>query len=159
HRPRARRGAGRSLVNGLPGPRRVRGMSDLAELLAEYDRQMRPEPAEAPAGGWYEPDGPVLRGVGRHQGVVSTPRGTGLRRDDLDRLIARQRDYFTARGESVEWKTWGYDEPADLPSRLRGAGFVPETEETVLIGLTSEMAAEPVLPEGVVLRQVTERAD
>jgi GNAT superfamily N-acetyltransferase len=134
-------------------------VSDLAGLLAEYDRQMRPEPAEPSPGVRYEQDGPVLRVIGRHEGFVSAPRDTGLRGADLDRLIARQRDYFAARGEPVEWKTWGYDEPADLPGRLRGAGFVPETEETVLIGLTSEMAADPVLPAGVVLRQVTERAD
>jgi len=134
-------------------------MSDLGELLAQYDRQMRPEPEQPPPGVRYEQDGPVLRVVGWHQGFVAAPRDTGLRGADLDRLIARQRDYFTARGESVEWKTWGYDEPQDLPGRLRSAGFVPETEETVLIGLTSEMATEPVLPDRVVLRQVTERAD
>lgn len=134
-------------------------MSDLAELLSVYDQQMRPEPAEPPPGVRYEQDGPVLRVIGRHEGFVSTPRDTGLRGADLDRLITRQRDYFGARGESVEWKTWGYDEPPDLADRLRHAGFVPETEETVLVGLTSEMATEPVLPDGVVLRQVTERAD
>lgn len=134
-------------------------MSDLAELLAEYDQQMRPEPAQPPPGVRYEQDGPVLRVIGRHVGFVSTPRDTGLRGADLDRLIARQRDYFGARGESVEWKTWGYDEPPDLAGRLRSAGFEPETEETVLIGLTSEMATEPVLPDAVILRQVTERPD
>lgn len=134
-------------------------MSDLEGLLAAYDAQMRLEPPEPPPGVRYEHDGPVMRVVGRHQGFVSAPRDTGLRGADLDRLIERQRDYFAARGESVEWKTWAYDEPADLPGRLRAAGFEPETEEVVLIGLTSQLAAAPVLPDGVVLREVTAPAD
>jgi GNAT superfamily N-acetyltransferase len=134
-------------------------VTELAGLLAAYDTQMRPEPPEPGPGTRYEQDGPVTRVVGRHQGFVSTPRDTGLRGGELDRLIERQRDYFAARGESVEWKTWGYDEPADLPDRLRATGFEPETEETVLIGLASQMAAEPVLPDGVVLREVTAEAD
>jgi GNAT superfamily N-acetyltransferase len=132
---------------------------DVAALLAAFDEQARPEPATPPAGVRYERDGPVLRVVGRHQGFISAPRDTGLRGEALDRLIARQRDYFAARGESVEWKTWGYDEPPDLASRLRRAGFEPEPSESVLIGLTQQMATEPVLPDGVVLRQVTSEAD
>jgi hypothetical protein len=78
---------------------------------------------------------------------------------ELDALIARQRDFFAARGEAVEWKTRGHDLPADLPARLRVAGFVPEDRETVLIGVAAGMAADPVLPAGVSLRQVTADAD
>jgi GNAT superfamily N-acetyltransferase len=131
----------------------------MEELLAVFDRQARPVPATPPAGVRYERDGPVVRVVGWHQGFVSAPRDTGLRGDALDQLIARQRDYFAGRGEGVEWKTYGYDQPADLPARLRAAGFAAEPEETVLIGLSGEMAAEPVLPSGVVLRQVSGEAD
>lgn len=129
------------------------------DLLSAYDRQMRPEQANPPAGVWHEQDGPVVRVVGRHQGFISAPRDVGVRGADLDRLIARQRDYFARRGESVEWKTWGYDQPADLTDRLAAAGFVPEEPETVLVGLARDMATEPVLPDGVVLRQVTAPAD
>jgi GNAT superfamily N-acetyltransferase len=108
---------------------------------------------------WHEADGPLLRVVGQVRGFISAPRDTGARGADLDRLIARQRDYFAARGEAVEWKTYGYDEPADLPDRLRAAGFVPEPPETVVVALTTAIAAEPVLPDGVVLRQVTADSD
>ena len=45
--------------------------------------------------------------------------------------------------------------PADLAARLRAAGFVPEEEGTVLIGLAAELATAPVLPGGAVLRWVT----
>lgn len=134
-------------------------MTSLEDLLAVYDQQMRQEPPDLPPGVWREQDGPVLRVVGRHQGFISAPRDVGVRGAGLDRLIARQRDYFARRGESVEWKTWAYDEPADLTDRLAAAGFVPEEPETVLIGLASDMATEPVLPDGVLLRQVTEPAD
>ncbi|GII55476.1 N-acetyltransferase [Planotetraspora thailandica] len=134
-------------------------MLDIDNLLTAYDEQMRGAPPIPPVGVTYEKDGPLLRIVGHYRGLVSAPRDIGLRGAELDRLIARQRDYFAARGEAVEWKTRGHDQPADLTDRLRAAGFVPEDEEAVLIGLAQEMAAAPVLPDGVTLRQVTADAD
>jgi len=128
-------------------------------LLAAFDAQARPEPPVPPAGIWQEPDGPVLRVVGQERGFISAPRDTGARGAGLDRLIARQRDYFAARGDAVEWKTYDYDAPADLPARLRAAGFVPEEPETVLVALSTAIAVQAVLPDGVVLRQVTADAD
>ena len=128
-------------------------------LLAAFDAQARAAPSDPPSGVWNETDGPVVRVVGEERGFISAPRDTGVRGADLDRLIARQRDYFAARGEAVEWKTYDYDEPPDLPDRLRGAGFVPEDPETVVVALTTAIAAEPVLPEGVTLRQVTAAED
>jgi GNAT superfamily N-acetyltransferase len=128
-------------------------------LLAAFDAQARAAPPDPPPGVWHEPDGPLLRVVGQDRGFISAPRDTGARGAALDRLIARQRDYFAARGEAVEWKTYDYDEPADLTARLRAAGFVPEATETVVIAPTTAIAAEPVLPGGVVLRQVTADAD
>ena len=134
-------------------------MTEIDDLLAIYDEQMRgvpPLPADEAASEW---DGPLLRIVGRHRGLVRTPPDLGVRGAALDRLIVRQRDYFAARGEAVEWKTNGHDKPEDLTDRLRAAGFVPEERETVLIGLADRMAASPVLPEGVVVRRVTADVD
>ena len=37
-------------------------------------------------------------------------------------------------GMQVEWKTYAYDEPADLPERLIAAGFVPDERETLIVG-------------------------
>lgn len=128
-------------------------------MLAAFDAQARAEPPNPPPGVRHEQDGPVLRVVGQVRGFISAPADTGLRGGDLDRLIARQRDFFARRGEAVEWKTYGHDQPPDLTDRLRAAGFVPEDDETVLAGVSTQMAAEPVLPEGVVLRQVTSDAD
>jgi ribosomal protein S18 acetylase RimI-like enzyme len=128
-------------------------------LLTVYDRQMRGVQPKPPAGVRYEQDGPLLRVVGEDRGYISGPRDVGVSGAELDRLIARQRDYFAGRGEAVVWQTRAHDEPADLTARLRAAGFVPEEERTVLIGLTAELATAPVLPGGVVLRWVTADAD
>ena len=129
-------------------------------LLSAYDNQMRGTPPIPPAGVTYEKDGPLLRTVGQFRGFVSGPRDLEVEGPELDELIARQRDFFAARGESVEWKTRSHDVPADLTDRLRAAGFVPEEPETVLIGLAEEMAVgEPVLPDGVTIRRVTAVAD
>lgn len=134
-------------------------MTDIDDLLAAYDQQMRGVPPHPPAGVTYEQDGPLLRIVGQFRGFVSAPRDVGVRGGELDQLIIRQRDYFAARGEAVEWKTRGHDQPADLTERLLAAGFVPEEQETVLIGLAKDMTAAPALPSGVTLRQVTDDVD
>lgn len=135
-------------------------MTDTEPLLAAYDDQMRGAPPAPPAGVAYEQDGPLLRIVGGQRGLVCGPRSLGVQGAELDRLIARQRDFFAARGEAVEWKTRSHDDPADLTDRLREAGFTPEDRETVLVGRATGMAVRPpVLPEGVTLRRVTADAD
>jgi GNAT superfamily N-acetyltransferase len=128
-------------------------------LLTAYDEQMRGVQPTPPAGASYEQDGPLLRVVGEYRGYISGPPDVGVRGAELDRLIARQRDYFAGRGEAVEWKTRAHDQPADLIARLRAAGFAPGEQETVLVGLTAELAADPAPPDGVVLRWVTADAD
>jgi GNAT superfamily N-acetyltransferase len=138
-------------------------VTTVSALLTAYDEQMRGIQPEPPAGVRYEQDGPLLRVVGEYRGYISGPRDVGVRGPELDRLIARQRDYFAGRGEAVEWKTRAHDQPADLTARLRAAGFAPEEQETVLVGLAAELAAEPAAdpapPAGVVLRWVTADAD
>ncbi|WP_328978213.1 GNAT family N-acetyltransferase [Streptomyces canus] len=134
--------------------------ADIQPLLSAYDDQMRGAPPTPPAGVTYQQDGPLLRIVGQFRGLVSGPRDLGVDGGALDELIARQRDFFAARGEAVEWKTRSHDTPADLAERLRAAGFVPEERETVLVGRAAEMAVrQPAPPEGVTLRRVTADAD
>ncbi|MEW2133511.1 GNAT family N-acetyltransferase [Streptomyces sp. NPDC005435] len=128
------------------------------ELRTAYDAQLR---GVTPPGGnaRVENDGPLTRVVGRHRGFVTGPRDLGVYGAELDALIARQRDFYAARGEAVEWKTRGHDLPADLTERLAAAGFVAEDSETVLVGRSADLAADPVLPDGVTLRRVTARSD
>ncbi|SEB63494.1 hypothetical protein SAMN05216483_0072 [Streptomyces sp. 2131.1] len=128
------------------------------ELRTAYDAQLR---GVTPPGGSarVEMDGPLTRVVGWHRGFVTGPRDLGVYGAELDALIARQRDFYAARGEAVEWKTRAHDLPADLADRLTAAGFIAEDSETVLIGQSSHLAADPVLPDGVALRRVTARSD
>ncbi|MEV1144188.1 GNAT family N-acetyltransferase [Micromonospora sp. NPDC049799] len=135
---------------------------DVTMLRTTYDRQLRawvPDPL--PAGVTVEHDGPLVRIIGLDHGGFLTYRDLGgLDGPNLDALIARQVEDFRRRGQSVEWKLHGHDQPADLPDRLRAAGFEPEPEETVVIGPAAPLAAAlPVVPEGVRLREVTARAD
>ena len=128
------------------------------ELRTAYDAQLR---GVTPPGGStrIENDGPLTRVVGWHRGFVTGPRDLGVRGAELDTLIARQRDFYAARGEAVEWKTRAHDLPADLTDRLTAAGFVAEDSETVLIGQSAALAADPVLPDGVTIRRVTAASD
>ena len=94
------------------------------QLLAVYDDQLRgtSESADVPT----SMDGPVIRVEYPSRGFVSYRTLDGLDSAEIDALIARQRDYFAAKGQAVEWKLRGHDRPADLPDRLRAAGFEPE---------------------------------
>lgn len=132
-------------------------MADVAALLAAYDDQIRPsETRSLPAGAHAEPDGPVVRVVGLYRGFISAPAELTLDGDELDALIARQRDFFARRGQAVEWKTRAHDRPEDLPDRLRRAGFLPEPVETVLIGLARPQAEQRVPPPAEVSIRLTD---
>ena len=136
-------------------------MAGSAELLAAYDAQLRARiPDPLPRGVTVERDGPLLRFLGfRDGGFVLYRDLAGLEGEALDELIARQVRAFGERGRRFEWKLHGHDLPADLPQRLRAAGFVPQDEETVVIARVDEIAGPAELPQGVSLREVTERLD
>src|SRR5258708_2711087 len=136
-------------------------MTDVTELLAAYDAQVRDHVSDPlPRGVMVERDGPLLRLSGlAGRGFVLYRDLGGLEGADLDELIARQVHVFAERGESFEWKLHGHDRPVDLPQRLSAAGFVPEETETIVIAPVTNIAGEARLPEGVFLREVTGRAD
>ena len=135
--------------------------NDRAErLLAAYDEQLRgsSESADVPT----SMDGPVIRVEYPSRGFVSYRSLAGLDGAEVDALIARQRDFFAAKGQAVEWKLRGHDLPADLPERLRAAGFDPEEQETILIAESADIVErlrgrESV--DGVTIRLVDDRAD
>jgi GNAT superfamily N-acetyltransferase len=131
------------------------------ELLRAYDAQLRAHVHDrVPDSIRVERDGPVVRTMGfGSYGFVEYHDLAGLDGDELDALIARQVQVFAERGERFEWKLHGHDRPADLPDRLRAAGFVPEETETVVIGRVDAVAAEPRLPDGVAIQEVSEPDD
>ncbi len=134
---------------------------EIRQLRDTYDAQLRAHVHDRlPASVRIERDGPLLRtvGLGTH-GFVGYRDLAGLDGEELDALIARQVQFFAERGEPFEWKLHGHDRPADLPDRLRAAGLVPEDTETVVIGTVDAVAAEPSLPDGVVIREAREPGD
>lgn len=128
-------------------------------LLGAYDAELRGAP---PTAVLHAPDGPLTRIAGPLRALLTAPRDLGLSGRELDELIVRQREFFGARGEAVEWRLRGHDLPADLPDRLRAAGFTPGAPETVLAAVVADVDARragPSLPPGVTLRRVTAEAD
>jgi len=134
---------------------------DIVALLNAYDAQLRAHVHDRlPDSVRVERDGPLLRTVGfGGRGWVEYRDLDGLDGGALDELIARQVRIFAERGEPFEWKLHGHDRPADLPERLRANGLVPEDMETVLIAPVSVLGTEASVPEGVVVREVSESVD
>jgi GNAT superfamily N-acetyltransferase len=134
---------------------------DAAALLGAYHSQLRGQLPEPLPRGWrVEPDGPLMRTYMGRAGFVAYRSVADLTPAELDELIARQRDIFAALGQEVEWKWHDYDLPADLSDRLRAAGFEPQERETIVVGLAEPLTVQDVPPpDGVRLREVTERAD
>jgi len=134
---------------------------DTAALLAAFDEQLRGTlSGRLLEGEQVERIGPLHCLFGAPGGGFVDYRDlAGLEGAGLDELIARCVAFFAARGERFEWKLFGHDQPADLAQRLGAAGFTPEERETVVIAPVASIAAEPELPPGVALREVTERAD
>ena len=86
------------------------------ELLAAYDRQVR---RVSDFDGVERTDRVIRILLPHWRGVL----WSDLDESDADQAIATEIDRFAGLGE-FEWKYYSYDTPADLPDRLRAAGFV-----------------------------------
>ncbi|MCX4750142.1 GNAT family N-acetyltransferase [Kitasatospora sp. NBC_01287] len=129
---------------------------DNDEVLARFDREGRQE---------VPPDGPgaVVERVGavvRHDGGEHGWNGvlwSDLDEHGADAAIAEQVRHFGGLGREFEWKHYSHDHPADLPDRLRAAGFTPEPPETLMVAEAAALAGPVELPEGIRLRTETDR--
>jgi hypothetical protein len=126
------------------------------ELLATFHGQIRLLDRDAESAHVIERDGPVHRNYPRDPtrrgAMIESPEGLG---EDPDGVIRAQRDFFTARRQQVEWKTYSYDSPADLGERLAAAGFTAEEVEALILGELDVLADLPLtVPEGLRLREV-----
>ncbi|MEO5922163.1 MAG: GNAT family N-acetyltransferase [Pseudolysinimonas sp.] len=127
------------------------------DLLALFDAHRG---ADAAADGApFEHDGPVTRIRLTSSRFISAPSDTGARGSELDALIARQRDHFAALGMPVEWKTYAYDRPDDLPDRLIAAGFMPDERETLVVGEAETLRDLASEVPGVAIRETDSDAD
>jgi len=122
-------------------------------LLAAYDEQLRGVAEMQGAQSW-DRDGSLYRALWERRGFVSYESLAGV--EDLDDLIERTVAYFAGIGqvEEFEWKSRGHDHPADIDTRLRAAGLVPEEVETVMVGDAATLAVDVELPPEVVIRRV-----
>ncbi|MEU8888443.1 GNAT family N-acetyltransferase [Streptomyces sp. NPDC048442] len=130
---------------------------DLAAVRELFDTEMRREVAPDHPGAELERTGGVVRqtgGEGDWNGIL----WSGLTGQDADAAIAEQVRHYGARGLDFEWKHYSHDLPEDLAQRLLAAGFVPEGPEAVMVGETADFAADPQLPDGVRLVEVTDKA-
>lgn len=127
---------------------------DLPAVTAAFDRQLRRD-APAEPGTTVERDTRVVRQVAADgwSGVV----WSDLTEADADAVIAAQVARFAGTGRPWEWKHYSYDRPADLPERLRAAGFRAGTPEAVLVAEAAAIEPCPP-PAGVRLVPVTDRA-
>jgi GNAT superfamily N-acetyltransferase len=129
---------------------------EIAAVLAEFDEQMRRHPPAEP-GARIEADAHVTRVLAEGtdwSGVV----WSDLSDSDADETIAAEIERFSVLGQPWEWKYYSYDRPADLPDRLRYAGFMPDAVETVLVAEVAELALGTVQPAGVELVPVVDQA-
>jgi hypothetical protein len=134
-------------------------MITIPELLARHDEQLRGTIADRLPSTWRpHPDGPVLRVTTPTQGFAFARDLDALTVEELDGHIARVREFFAARGQAVEWKTYGHDRP-DLTTRLGLAGFAPEPLETVVIGPARDLVTAGETPGGVTIEATTDPAE
>lgn len=133
---------------------------DDAALLALYDEQVRGSMRYRVPSTWtVDLDGPLVRCVTPREGFAMLTAGAdALTDEELVALVDRTFEAFERHGTGFEWKTFDHDRP-DLPSLLTGRGARPEPHEALVLGETRLLAAEPVLPEGLSMRQVTARPD
>jgi ribosomal protein S18 acetylase RimI-like enzyme len=114
------------------------GRMDLRAVRNAFDEQVRRHPAVVASGEHIERDDHVVRFISESDGW------TGVTWCDLDEVsadgvIASQIKRFAQLSRTWEWKHYSYDQPADLPDRLRTAGFTPEPPEALLVGETAEL--------------------
>ncbi|WP_405684553.1 GNAT family N-acetyltransferase [Streptomyces sp. NBC_01387] len=131
---------------------------DLRAVLAAFDRQMRQDAPPDGPGGRTERVGGVVRRTGADAADWNAVVWSDLDEDTVDAAIAGQVRHFGALEREFEWKLYAHDRPADLADRLRAAGFTPEPPETLMVADVKDLPTEVRLPEGVVLRPVTDAA-
>ncbi len=113
------------------------------DLLQLFDSQVRLHDRDAAPGFVVDRDGPVHRtyppDAGERGAMVECPGSLG---DDPDRWVARQVEFSSERGQVVEWKTYGYDQPDSRPI-LIGLGMHAVADTRPYLLDPSLVAAEP----------------
>jgi ribosomal protein S18 acetylase RimI-like enzyme len=136
-------------------------MMDSAGLLAAYDEQLRTD-AETPSAIAVSRHGPLRLVTFRGgRGFVTYQDLAGADADAISRLVPDALAHYRADPDivRVEWKTRGHDPAPGLHETLLDNGFIPDEQESIMIGETRLLAVDVALPESVGLRMVTTESD
>ncbi|MQA63972.1 MAG: GNAT family N-acetyltransferase [Actinophytocola sp.] len=136
-------------------------MTDRFRLLAAYDEQLRTD-AETPSAISVTRHGPLrLVTFAGGRGFVTYRDLGGAAAESIRRLVAEVLAHYRADPEidRVEWKTRGHDHAPGLHEALLASGFVPDEPESIMVGEAQRLAVDVPLPDGVILRQVTDESD
>jgi len=143
----------------------VTDAASAAALLHAYDAQLREE-AEVPSAVEVDRLGPLVlatflggRGFISYRSLEAggRPADEHSVRDLVEGALAHYEGKPEIR--RVEWKTRGHDHAPGLHEALVDHGFVPDEPESVMVGDARLLAVDVELPDGVVVRQVTDEAD
>lgn len=132
-----------------------------ALLLAAYDDQLRTD-AETPSAVTVTLHGPLRLVTFRHGRGFVTYRDLGeANGGDIRQLVREAVGHFQADPEitKIEWKARGHDRAPGLHDALLENDFVPQEQESIMIGEAQKLALDVPLPDGVTLRQVTVESD
>ena len=134
-------------------------------LLRAYDEQLREE-AEVPSAIRTERAGPlVLATFVGGRGFVTYRNldvdGVPATHDSVAELVELALAHYEAMPEinRVEWKARGHDHAPGLHEALVARGFAADEPESVLVGEARLLAVDVDLPDGVVVRRVTDEAE
>ncbi len=136
-------------------------MTDLTGLLAAYDEQLRTD-AETPSAIAVSRQGPLyLVTFPGGPGFVTYQNLAGANADTISRLVPRALARYRANPDivRVEWKTRGHDVAPSLHETLVDNRFIPDEQESIMLGETQLLAVDVALPKGVALRTVTAESD
>lgn len=139
--------------------------SDPAALLRAYDEQLRQE-TEVPSAIALDRLGPLVLATflgGRGFITYRDLEVDGRPADEqsVQQLVEQALSHYQADPEivRVEWKTRGHDHAPGLHEALVAHGFVPAEPESIMIGEARLLAVDVELPDGVVVRRVTDEDD
>jgi hypothetical protein len=139
--------------------------ADAAALLRAYDDQLREE-AEVPSAVRTDRLGPLVLAtfVGGRGFITYRSLDTAeapATEDSVAQLVEQALAHYQAMPEisRVEWKSRGHDHAPGLHEALVAHGFTPDESESVMIGEAQLLAVDVDLPDGMVVRQVTDEAE
>ncbi len=123
------------------------------EVLALYDAEMRRNPVPYP-GTRVEHIASIVRVVGEENTILFSD----LTEANARSIIAEQAEFFRRAGTDAEWKTFGHDQPKELPALLEAAGFIPDAPETLVVCDLRTNAFGGAAPQGAEILRVTDEA-